>query len=99
MSRSYKKTPYCGLHKDKSMKRYANRKLRRKSLTSNLQYKSYRKDLCSYRICDYYDVGTTFENYWFQVKRRWYDCYAPYGYPYPDKDKEYQYWMSHYIRK
>ena len=64
MSRSYKKTPYCGLPKDKQYKRYANRRLRRKKLTSDLQHKSYRKDMCSWNICDYKEIGTSFEKYW-----------------------------------
>ena len=52
MSRSYKKTPRSGDQKDKFFKTYANRKLRRDKF-HNLQHNSYKKNFCSYDICDY----------------------------------------------
>ena len=64
MSRSYKKTPRSGDTKDKFFKRYANRRLRRRKLDIDLQHKSYKKDFCSYDICDYETVGTSFEEFW-----------------------------------
>ena len=69
MSRSYKHTPYAGMEKDRYFKRYANRKLRRKKLTHDLQHKSYKKDSCSYDICDYYEIETkNFELYYKDIK-------------------------------
>jgi hypothetical protein len=44
MSRSYKHTPYAGDRKKKWAKRQANKRLRRKKLTHDLQHKSYKKD-------------------------------------------------------
>lgn len=64
MSRSYKHTPRSGDKKDKFFKRYANRKLRHKKLTNFLQHKSYKKDFCSYDICDYETIGLSFEEFW-----------------------------------
>ena len=61
MSRSFKHTPRCGDKKDKFYKNYANRRLRRKQLIHNLQHKTYKKDTCSYDICDYEEVGLIFE--------------------------------------
>lgn len=100
MSRSYKHTPYSGDTKDRFMKKYANRKLRRKKLEHNLQYNSYKKDLCSWDICDYATVETkNFEEYYKSCIQRWHK-WGRYTYePYPNREecwKEYQKW---YIRK
>ena len=92
MSRSYKKTPRCGDTKDKFFKRYANRKLRRKKLTHQLQHKSYKKDLCTYDICDYEQIGTTFEEFYAGLVRwRRNDVL--------DRKKEYQNYMKWFKRK
>jgi hypothetical protein len=99
MSRSYKKTPYCGLPKDKEDKRYANRRLRRKKLTSDLQHKSYRKDMCSWNICDYQEVGTSFEKYWSWVVRRWHQWCYRFNDDFPNRDECYREWYSMYKRK
>lgn len=71
MSRSYKKTPRSGDTKDKFFKRYANRRLRRRKLDIDLQHKSYKKDFCSYDICDYETVGTSFEEFWRDRVKKW----------------------------
>ncbi len=105
MSRSYKHTPYCGLKKDKFFKNYANRKLRHRKLDHDLQHRSYKKDFCSWEICDYYEIETkNFEEYyksrvqrWRENRNRWY--MADYDEPCPTREecwKEYQKW---YIRK
>lgn len=99
MSRSYKKTPYCGLPKDKEYKRYANRRLRRKKLTSDLQHKSYRKDFCSWEICDYQEVGTSFEKYWSRVVKYWHQWYFRFNDDFPNRDECYREWYSMYKRK
>ena len=67
MSRSYKKTPYCG-PKSKAMKKYANRVLRRDNDT--YQNGSYKKRFCSYDICDY-KFFETFEEYFESRVRQW----------------------------
>lgn len=43
MSRSFKKTPRCGDYKNRFLKKYANRKLRRDK-NYNLQYGAYKKN-------------------------------------------------------
>ena len=61
MSRSYKKVPYGGDKKDKFMKNYANRILRRnKNLILN--HKSYKKNFERWNICDYYFIES-FKSY------------------------------------
>jgi len=103
MSRSYKHTPYCGLKKDKFYKKYANRKLRRKKLDHDYQHGAYKKDTCSWDICDWYEIVTkNFEEYykscvqfWYENHTRWYMLNEPF----PTKEqcwKQYQEW---YIRK
>ena len=56
MSRSYKHTPRSGDKKDKYLKNYANRRLRRypinKPPLNNCTYKKYN---CSWEICDYWN--------------------------------------------
>ena len=95
MSRSYKKTPRCGDKKDRKSKRLANKRFRRKQLTHDLQHNSYRKDYCTWRICDYEVIGTTFEQYWRVVKslNRW---GRP---PCPSREEAYQEWYRWYKRK
>jgi hypothetical protein len=98
MSRSYKKTPRSGDKKDKFLKRYANHKLRRQKLTSDLQHNSYKKNYCSWEICDYETVGTSFEQYWSRSVSRWHEWWYRYE-PYPDRDEVYQEWMRWFKRK
>lgn len=102
MSRSYKHTPRCGQKKNKFFKNYANRKLRRNKLSHDLQNSSYKKYACSWNICDYETVGTTFEQFWDSEVRFWHwweNCRRKGEEPYPEKEqvlKEYKRW---YIRK
>ena len=95
MSRSYKKTPYCG-PKSKSMKKYANRVLRRDNNT--YQNSSYKKRFCSYDICDY-KFFETFEEYFESRVRQWHIWGQKYGYPYPNHEIEYRKWYKYYKRK
>lgn len=100
MSRSYKHTPRCGERKDRAMKTYANRKLRRQKNDYFLQHKSYKKNFCSYDICDYEEVGTTFEDYWKTCLRVWYIWHFRFpNDPYPDRNEEYRRWLKWYKRK
>ena len=96
MSHSYKKTPYCGDRKQKIMKRQAN-KIVRKSKEA-YQNASYKKCFCSYNICDFKDVGCTFEKFWKTRIRQW-KCWGYKYYPYPDKKEEYRKWYRYYKRK
>ena len=100
MSRSYKHIPYSGEKKDKFFKNYANRKIRRLPIDElSLSKKSYRKYFCSYDICDYKEVGTSFQNYWESLVKSWYLWKKDYGYPFPDREKAYKNYLRWYIRK
>lgn len=100
MSRSRKRTPYSGDKKNKFMKKYANRRLRRRKCLeeTSYQHKSYKKDTCSYDICDYKSVGTSFQQYWKSILKNWH----AWGYrfePYPDKEQAYQEYLKYFKRK
>ena len=99
MSRSYKKTPRSGDTKDKFFKRYANRRLRRRKLDIDLQHKSYKKDFCSYDICDYESVGTSFENFWRDRVKWWHSIRRHYGEPYPNRKDAWEDYNCWYKRK
>ena len=96
MSRSYKKTPRCGDKKDRKSKRLANKRFRRKQLTHSLQHNSYRKDYCTWNICDFEEVGTTFEQYWLSVVKSSLRWGRP---PCPNREEAYQEWYRWYKRK
>ena len=98
MSRSYKKTPRAGDSKNKVEKKLANHRFRQNKLTRDLNYGSYKKNHNSWNICDFEDVGTTFELYWSFVVSHWlrYDYSSK---PYPNKDKVYKEWYLLYKRK
>lgn len=99
MSRSRKRTPYSGDKKNKFMKKYANRRLRRKTLSEMpLQHKSYKKDTCSYDICDYKTVGISFQQFWAKKLKLWH-AWGYLYYPYPNKDEAYQEYLKYYKRK
>ena len=98
MSRSYKHTPRSGDSKNKLNKTLANRRLRRCKLAHNLQHGNYKKNHEQYDICDFEEVGTSFERYWLFVVSSWLKT----GYkskPYPDKDAAYKEWYLMYKRK
>lgn len=97
MSRSYKKTPRCGDKKDKFMKNYANRILRREN--KNYQNSSYKKRFCRYDICDYNSVYFTFEDWLHMRVRQWERWDRAKGDPYPDEKEEYRKWYKYYKRK
>ena len=99
MSRSYKKTPRSGDTKDKFFKQYANRRLRRKKLDIDLQHKSYRKDFCSYDICDYETVGTSFEEFWRDRVKWWHSWRRYRGEPYPTREEAKKDYVRWYKRK
>ena len=95
MSRSYKKTAYCG-PKSKGMKRCANKVIRRDKNT--FQNSLYKKRFCSYDICDY-KFFETFEEYYDARVRQWVEWGQLYNKPYPDKKSEYRKWYKYYKMK
>ncbi len=100
MSRSYKHTPRAGDTKDKFYKKYANRRVRRLPLDElPLRNKSYKKVTCSWNICDYETIATSFEQYWDSLVKSWYRWKCYYGYPFPDRDEAYQEYCRWFLRK
>lgn len=100
MSRSYKKTPYSGDRKNKYMKHYANKRVRRmlKNPEENLKYKSYRKVFDSYDICDYYFLEPNFELFYLAQITNWYSWRYQYE-KFPDRNECYKYWIKRYRNK
>ena len=97
MSRSYKRTPYCGDNKGKTKKRFANKKLRMKMRDHEYELAkggAYRKVTESWEICDYYWI-MTWKDYWAMCIRQW----QRYGGEYPNKKEEYRYWLKWYRNK
>ena len=104
MSRSYKKTPWCGDRKGKAKKRIANRKLR-SALNRNpdlvLPIGGHRKFTETWDICDYGWL-CSWASYWDQALRsyEWEKMTFP-GRKVepPDKKKEYRRWLKYYRNK
>ena len=82
MSKSYKKIPYCGERRNKHMKNYANRRIRRNKKLK-LNNKSYKKYTNSYDIRDYYFIED-FENLYKGMKNLYPEM--PLGIVHTDKD-------------
>ena len=97
MSRSFKKVARSGDRKDKFMKNYANRILRRNS--EAYQNGSYKKCFCHYDICDYNSVYYEFEDWYCKRVREWERWGQFRGHPYPDRKKEYHKWYKYYKMK
>ena len=99
MSRSYKHTPRSGDQKDRYFKRYANRRVRRLPIDEHpLKGNDYKKVFCQYEICDYETVGTSFEQYWESLVKRWYEWMWR-SEPFPDRDEAYDEYRRWFIRK
>ena len=100
MSRSYKHTPRAGDTKDKFFKKYANRRVRRLPIDEHpLNHKTYKKATCSWNICDYETVGTSFEQYWEGLVKSWHRWKSECGLPYPNRDEAYQEYRRWFLRK
>jgi hypothetical protein len=100
MSKSYKHTPRCGQKKSKFFKKQANRKLRHIPLEEPpYNNKSYRRVYCTWNICDYQWVGTSFEQYWLGLLKMWHKRGKHRNEPYPDREEAYQEYCRFYIRK
>lgn len=101
MSRSYKHTPRSGDKKDKFYKNYSNRKLRRIPIEeeSYPKHNNYKKIICSWEICDYESVGTTFEEYWNGLWRFWCNWRYRWEKSPPNKEDAYKDYCRWYLRK
>lgn len=104
MSRSYKKTPYCGDNKSNGMKKVANHKVRRllKNPDVDFPHKAYRKAFCSWDICDYKYIQSSFESYYRDELRRWAEWRRYSWYkekPKPTREECWKDYCKIYIRK
>lgn len=104
MSRSYKKTPWCGDTKGKLKKRIAWKTVRqwlKENPDVALRGSQYKKLYETWDICDYGWV-TTWEEYW-AMCLRWHREALACGWgrytEEPDKETEYRYWYRHYRGK
>ena len=98
MSRSYKKTPFCGDKKGKAQKRIANQTARRylkNNMDLTLSPSDYKKLYESWEICDYGSL-CSWEEYW-QGIIKYYQRMKQYGYDLkePNKKEEYRNWKKH----
>lgn len=104
MSRSYKKTPYCGDRKGKDKKRVANSSVRqylKDHEDANLQGNSYKKIHDSWDICDYSWI-TIWEEYWAMCWKHYYwlkDRYPDEEHKKPNEKEEYRRWRKWYYNK
>ena len=102
ISRSYKKTPYCGDKKSKDLKRYANRIIRQRLKNSDdkLNYKSYRKAYESWNICDFYTIAPDFETYYKFMVDQWHSRQSNgWHEPYPTREQARKEYRKYYKNK
>jgi hypothetical protein len=97
MSRSYKKTPWCGNHKGKDKKRCANKVVRmwlKEHPDIALKCGQYKKLYERWDICDYGWI-TTWEEYW-EHSVRLHEEWLRRGWKSeePDKKEEYRRWLK-----
>lgn len=99
MSRSYKKSPYCGDKKGKDKKRVANHTVRNylKDINKILSKGGFKKVFCSYDICDYGWLQS-WEEYWESCLRGYKEHPEWYKQP-PNKKEEYRSWYKSYKMK
>lgn len=105
MSRSYKHTPRSGQQKSGFSKTQANKRLRQRPIpdgeaeTAPLNHSSYKKNYCSWDICDYEEVGVTWEEYWRGCMRFWSKYQKWHGLPPPNMEEEKKKYYKAYKRK
>lgn len=102
ISRSYKKTPYCGDKKSKDLKRYANRVVRQRLKNSDdkLNYKSYRKVYESWNICDFCTIAPDFETYYKFMIDQWHSRQINgWHEPYPTREQTRKEYRKYYKNK
>ena len=103
MSRSYKKTPWCGDHKGTLKKRFANKYVRtwlKRHPEETLNGGEYRKVYETWDICDY-GYTCTWEEYWEIEWRHYAHWFMYYREPRkePDKKAAYRRWRRFYRNK
>ena len=105
MSRSYKKTPWCGDHKGTQKKRQAWKKVRQWQKDNPdilLQGGAYKKIYETWDICDYGWV-TTWEEYWRSCWEWYYYALEHYSNSTknkkPDQKEEYRHWYKYHKGK
>lgn len=100
MSRSYKKTPYCGDRKHKYHKRMANKiyrnRIARMELDEPISPGAYKRYFESWNICDYYSIFTLKEWLYIRKASRGWHGYRRGEY---NEAKEIQNWHKWYKRK
>lgn len=104
MSRSYKKTPWCGDRKGKDKKRIANHIVRqwlKRNMDQTLAPGDYKKLYETWDICDY-GWTSTWEQYWESEWKsyRWICSMFPNReHKAPDKKECYRKWLKFYHNK
>lgn len=102
MSRSFKKTSYCGDNKGKKKKRLANDKVKsffKKNQDIQISRGDFRKIQNPWDICDYCTKFESFESYWdFEVT--FYETHKDrYNLSKPNKKEAYRDWYKTYKMK
>lgn len=100
ISRSYKKTPYCGDKKGRIKKRIANHKVRQhlKNTDIILSRSGHRRIMDSYDICDYYSIES-WDDFWKFRVSLWHMIDAKYDRPFPDEKTERMNYERQFKRK
>ena len=104
MSRSYKKTPWCGDRKGKDKKRIANHVVRqwlKRNMDQTLAPSNYKKLYETWNICDY-SWTLTWEQYWKSEWKsyRWICSMLPNcEHKEPNKKECYRKWLKYYHNK
>ena len=99
MSKSYKKSPWCGDKKGKWKKRRASKVVRRylsRHLEDLYQGAQYKKIYCSRYICDY-GFLYPWEEHWTYVQAE--NSHAHANEPKRSKEDEYRQWYQEYKAK
>lgn len=101
MSRSYKKTPYCGDNKGTENKRNAWKKVRswlKNNPEEVISGGNYKKLYETWDICDYYWI-CSWQSFWENEIELWKRFDEPKGKPFPNEKECYQKWVTTYKTK
>ena len=60
---------------------------------------TYKKYSCSWEICDYETVATSFEEYWERLTKNWCNWGQYYGISFPDRRKAKKDYYRFYLQK
>lgn len=97
MSRSYKKTHYCGDRKNQFSKNYSNRLIRR-SKSELPKGAAYKKVFPSYKICECKFFYSSFESYYRSLVECWNERRRQSD-PYPNRKEAYRDYVRLCVRK